>query len=110
MVKEIVPQLKEKGYVERGYIGARLQPLTGELAKSYGVSENHGVLVGSVQSGGPADRAGLKRGDIVIKFNGKRVHRLQKLMFAVAETDPGTEASMTVLRGGEKKKLTVELA
>lgn len=110
MVKEILPQLKDKGYVERGYIGARLQPLTGELAKSYGVSEQHGVLVGSVQPDGPADEAGLKRGDIVVRFDGERVHRLQELMFAVAETKPGTEATLTVLRGGEKTELTVELA
>jgi len=110
MVKEILPELKEKGYVERGYIGVRLQPLNGELATSYGVPENHGVLVGSVKSGGPGDEAGLQRGDIVVKFDGERVHRLQELMFAVAETEPGTEATMTVLRSGDKKNVTVSLA
>lgn len=109
MVEEILPQLKEKGYVERGYIGARLQPLTERLAKSYGVSEHHGVLVGSVQPDGPADEAGLQRGDIVLSFDGERVHRLQELMFAVAETEPETKAQMEVRRGEKKKTLTVEL-
>jgi serine protease Do len=65
--------------------------------------------VGSVQSDGPADKAGLKRGDIVLSFDGERVHRLQELMFAVAETEPGSKAKMRVRRGKRQKTLTVEL-
>ncbi len=110
MVEEILPQLKEKGYVERGYMGARLQPLNGQLAKSYGVSEHHGVLVGSVQPDGPADKAGLKEGDIVVSFDGERVRRLQELMFAVAETEPGSEVEMTIQRNGNEQTLAMTLA
>ena len=109
MVRDIVPQLKEKGYVERGYIGASLQALTGRLAESFGVQENHGVLVGSVQKGRPADEAGLRRGDIILTFDGQRVHRVQELMFAVAEKEPGSSVEMTILRDGNKKRLSVTL-
>ena len=73
------------------------------------IAEHHGVLVGGVERGGPAAKAGLKRGDIVLSFAGTRVHRVQELMFAVAETAPGEEAEVTVLRGDDEKTLTVEL-
>lgn len=110
MVQQIIPQLREKGYVERGYIGARLQPLTQKLAETYGVSKYHGVLVGNVQSGRPAASAGLERGDIVLEFGGERVRRVQELMFAVAEREPGTTVDVKVLRDGEKKSYKLELA
>jgi len=110
MVRKIIPQLREKGYVERGYIGARLQPLNRRLAETFGVSKHHGVLVGSVQSGRPAERAGLRRGDIVLKFGGERVHRVQELMFAVAESSPGSNVEVTVLRDGDRKTYELELA
>lgn len=110
MVQNIVPQLKSKGYVERGYMGAVLQPLDDKLAESYGVPEDHGVLIGDIQEGRPADEAGLKRGDIVLAFDGERVHKLQQLMFEVAEKPPGTEASITVLRDGDERTFDLTLA
>jgi serine protease Do len=109
MIKEILPQLKSKGYVERGYIGARLQPLDKRLAKSFGVSKDFGVLIAGVEEGGPADKAGLRRGDIVIKYQGDRIRKVQQLMFAVAETSPGSEAAITVWRDGDRRELTVTL-
>ena len=108
MIKEILPQLKSKGYVERGYIGARLQPLDQRLAKSFGVSKDFGVLIAGVEEGGPADKAGLERGDIVIKFEGERVRKVQRLMFAVAETSPGSKANITVWRQGERMEKIVK--
>jgi len=110
MVQQIIPQLRDKGYVERGYIGARLQPLTQNLAETYDLPEYHGVLVGSVQSGRPAASAGLERGDIVLQFDGERVRRVQDLMFAVAKRRPGTTVDVQVLRSGEKKFFRLELA
>ncbi len=110
MVKNILPQLKEKGYVERGYIGARLQPLNEELASTFDVSTNYGVLIAGVEEDGPADEAGLTKGDIVTKFDGERVRRVQELMFAVAEVSPGESATMTVRRNGEMEQFELTLA
>ena len=110
MVKNILPQLKKKGYVERGYIGARLQPLNEDLASTFDLEENHGVLIAGVEEGGPAAEAGIERGDIVLEFNGERIHRVQELMFAVADVEPGTKAKMTIWRDGTKKKFNLTLA
>ncbi|MFB6262001.1 MAG: PDZ domain-containing protein, partial [Bradymonadaceae bacterium] len=86
------------------------QPLTEKLAETFGVSPDAGVLIGSVQEGLPAAKAGLKRGDVITHFDGERIKSIQDLMFAVAETDPGTTVTVEVLRDGEKKtfELTVD--
>ena len=110
MVKSILPQLREKGYVTRGYIGARLQELTEVMAESFGVEENAGVLIGSVEKGGPADRAGLEAGDIVTEFAGKPVEETQDLMLAVAEAQPDSTESVVVLRDGKPQRLDITLA
>ena len=77
MVKALLPQLRERGYVIRGFIGADLQRLSATLADSFGLEREHGVLLGSVLQGGPAARAGLERGDVVTHFNGRRVRTVQ---------------------------------
>ncbi|MGM0557188.1 MAG: Do family serine endopeptidase [Myxococcota bacterium] len=109
MVKAILPQLKEQGYVTRGYMGAMLQELTEVMAESFGVEANAGVLVGSVEAGGPADKAGLEAGDIVTEFGGKKVEETQDLMLAVADARPETTESIVVLRDGERKRLNITL-
>jgi serine protease Do len=110
MVRSILPQLKNKGYVERGYIGVRLQPLTERLAETYDVNKDKGVLIASVLKDGPADDAGVRRGDIVTSFGGKRTKTVQSLMFAVAEHAPGDTAKLQVWRDGDKKTLKLTLA
>jgi serine protease Do len=110
MVKTILPQLKAQGYVTRGYIGAMLQDLTEVMADSFGVEPNTGVLIGSVEKGGPAAKAGLKAGDIVTEFGGKRVEETQDLMLAVAEARPDTTESVVVLRDGKRKRVNITLA
>lgn len=107
IVKSILPQLKSKGYVVRGYIGAGIQPLSPELAESFKLPTNHGVVVGSMTNGGPSSMAGLKVGDVITHFNKRRVRSVQALLFAVAETTPGTSVPVKFIRS--KRKLSVSL-
>lgn len=109
MVQSILPDLKKKGYVERGYLGVRLQSLSEELAETFGVKQDKGVLIASVLDDSPAAKAGIQRGDIVVKFDGERTRSVQDLMFAVAKRTPGEEASVTVWRDGDQKKVTLTL-
>ncbi|MEZ4458869.1 MAG: trypsin-like peptidase domain-containing protein [bacterium] len=107
VVKAAIPQLKTNGYISRGYMGAGIQPLTAELAKSFGVAKNKGALIGSIEDGGPAAKAGLRPGDVVTKFNGRDVTDVQSLLLAVAETPPGTKAPVDVIRSGKAKRLNI---
>jgi serine protease Do len=110
MVKAVVPQLKNKGYVSRGYMGAGIQDLEGDLAESFGVKEGEGVLIGSVEPGGPADKAGLEPGDIVTEFDGKRVTSVQELLVAVAQVEPGKRTTAVVKRRGKTQRLGLTVA
>lgn len=110
MVKQVLPQLKNNGFVVRGYIGAGLQPLNDVLAKSFGVPRNHGPLVDSLETGGPAASAGIQVGDIVTHFNGKRVKEVQDLLHAVAAAAPGKTAEIRIIREGKERKLQLNVA
>lgn len=107
IVKSILPQLKSRGYVVRGYIGAGIQKLTSDLAKSFKLPSGHGVLIGSISKNGPAEKAQLRVGDVVVKFNKRRVKTVQALLFAVAETRPGSTVPVELVRDG--KTMTVQL-
>lgn len=110
VVRSIIPQLKANGYVSRGYIGAGIQPLSKELAESFGLKPHDGVLIGSVEDGGPAAAAGLRPGDVVTTFNGKPIHDVQSFLITVAETRPGQKAKVRVLRKGRVHELSVAVA
>jgi len=97
-VKSVLPQLKNKGYVVRGFIGASIQPLDENLAKSFGLPPDYGVLIGAVEPGGPASVAGVRPGDIATSFEGKRVHNVQSFLVAVADAKPGLPVEMQVVR------------
>lgn len=107
MVKQVVPQLREHGYVSRGYLGAGIQEMDATLAASFGVRERSGVLIGSVDAGGPAAEAGIRPGDIVTKFNGKPTRNARELLLAVAETRPGEKASAEVIRDKKTSKMII---
>jgi serine protease Do len=109
MAKSVIPQLKEKGRVVRGMIGVQVQNVTPDLAKSFGLPEPRGALVAEVNPGSPAEKAGLHREDIIVEFNGHPIHEMNELPRMVAETAPGTEVTLKVLRGGKEKtfKLTI---
>lgn len=110
MVKVVLPQLKNNGYVVRGYIGAGLQPLNDVLASSFGLPRNHGPLVDSLEDGGPAASAGVKVGDVITHFNGKRVRDVSDLLHAVAAAAPGKAAEIRVIRDRKERALNVQVA
>lgn len=109
MVKSIEKQLIEKGEVTRGYLGVVIQNLTPELKESFGLEENKGVLISDVIEGSPAEKAGLKRGDVVIQFNGKEVKEISEFRNMVALTPPGTKAKIVVKRNGKRMEFEVVL-
>jgi serine protease Do len=109
LAKSILTQLKDKGKVTRGWLGVVIQEVTPELAKSFGLKESTGALVAEVTKGGPADQAGLERGDIITAFNSTLVKNARELPTLVAQMPVGEKVAVTVLRGEKEKTVTVEL-
>jgi serine protease Do len=112
MAKAIKDQfLANNGKVERSYIGITMnrEGLTPELAESFGLDKNAGVLVTDVEPESPADKAGLKQGDIIIKLNGKDVHSNETFRNTVSLMTPGTKINLTIFRDGKEKEITVEI-
>jgi serine protease Do len=107
--KPLIPQLMSKGKVTRGYLGVSIQSITPELAKALTLNETSGALVGDVVSGGPAEKAGIKRGDVIVEYNGRTVQDSHDLPAMVAATPVGNEATVTVLRDGKKRRVDVEI-
>jgi serine protease Do len=107
--KEVVAQLKKKGKVTRGGIGVFVQKMTPDLAKSFGLDENKGALVADVIPGGAAETGGIKRGDVILKFDGKEIHEMNELPRIVAATSVGKEVEMDVLREGKPLKLKIKV-
>jgi len=101
MVKEIVPQLQEKGHVTRGWLGVSIQEVTPALAKSFDLKEKKGALVAQVVSGGPAEKAGIEQGDVIVEFVGKEVAGSKDLPRLVASTPVGKSASIKLWRNGK---------
>jgi serine protease Do len=108
LVKELVPQLKGKGKVTRGYLGVLIQKVTPEIAESLGMDKAKGALVADVTKGGPADAAGVKVGDVVVEFDGKEIRDSGDLPVIVARTPVDKKVRMKVLR--EKKEVTLNVA
>ena len=109
MAKAVEQQLVTKGKVVRGYMGVRIQDLTHALAQSLHINTTDGVLLADVSKGSPAARAGLKRGDVMVSFNGQPVHDPGQLRNIVAMTAPGTKVPVQILRDNKKRDLTIEL-
>lgn len=103
LAKSLVPQLISKGAVTRGWLGVQIQRLTPELAESYGLKDEKGALIGGVFPGSPAEQAGLQRGDIVLKFNGKVIEEPFDLSDFVAQAPAGSKMELEVLRKGKEK-------
>jgi serine protease Do len=108
-VKAVIPQLKDKGAVTRGWIGAEVQSVTPELADGLGVNDLHGAIVANVQANGPAAKAGLKSGDVVTAVEGELVKNANELTRKIHEKTPGSSIQLTMLRGGKQDSLTVTL-
>jgi serine protease Do len=105
----VVAQLKEHGYVEHGWLGIQLQEVTQDLARSFGLDHPRGALIANVSTGSPADKAGLKTGDVIVAFGGKSIGDSGDLPPLVGGTRPGISVPMTVVREGQERKLDVVL-
>ncbi|MFM6991881.1 MAG: DegQ family serine endoprotease [Rhodoferax sp.] len=106
----VVEQLRTQGRVSRGRIGVQIGPLSKEVAESMGLPKAQGALVTGVESGAPADKAGVEAGDIIVKFDGKVIEKSSDLPRVVGSTKPGTRSTVTVLRRGSTKDLLVTVA
>jgi len=109
MAAYVAKALIAHGKVERGWLGVTIRDLTPELAKSVHVETLKGALIVDVAKGGPADKAGMKKNDVVIAYRGKEMPDTSTLRTDVAETPIGTEAKITILRNGKKEELTVKI-
>lgn len=109
MAKEILSQLKERGKVVRGWLGVAIQPITPELGKQFALKQANGALVSDVMEGSPAERAGVKQGDVIVEFGGKTVKSSTELPHIVASTPVGKEVTMKVVRDGVKLTLHVKV-
>ena len=109
MAKRIYTELVARGKITRGWLGVSIQPLTPELAKSFGLKEPRGVLIADVVKDSPAAKAGLASGDVLMEFGGKKVDAPQDLQKAVAGTAPGKGVPMRVWRDKGEKTLEIKV-
>jgi len=109
MVHHVMDQLKTDGRVRRSQLGVTVQPMTSDLADSLGLKDVSGAIVSSVASGSAAERAGVKRGDVIKSFNGQPVPDFNTLRNRVADALPGSNASVVVVRDSSEKTLNVKL-
>jgi serine protease Do len=109
LARGVMVSLIEHGKVTRGYLGVRIQDVTPLLAKEFDLKNDQGALVGEVEPGGPADKAGIKSGDVVLEFNGHKVTDSRHLKLEVAEIAPGDRVPVEVLRDGSTKNLEVKV-
>jgi len=107
MAKRIYTELASKGKITRGWLGVSIQPLTPELAKSFGLKEPKGALISDVVQDSPAEKAGIVAGDIITSFGGKKVDSPQDLQKVVMSTDPGKAVPVGIWR--EKGQRTMEI-
>ena len=107
--KSVIPYLVEGKEVSRGYLGIQPGPITKDLQEALDLPSDQGVIVNSVQENTPAFEAGLKRGDVIVKFNGKEVNDVQQFRFLVAQTPPNSKADLEVIRKGKRLNISVKL-
>jgi serine protease Do len=108
-VKAVVTQLKDHGAVTRGWIGVQIQPVTNEIADSLGIRNARGALVAEPQSGSPAQKAGIKAGDVIVSVNGETVADARNLARRISAMAPGTSVKLGIVRGGREDTLTLTL-
>ncbi len=109
LARQIMDQLIDTGKVERGWLGVRLQELTYELAEDFGLDERRGALIAIVYEGTPADKAGLKRGDVILELNQTPIRDGIHLTHIVAATEVGKEVEVKISRRGKEKLLKITL-
>jgi serine protease Do len=109
MAKSVMDSIIKNGKVVRGWMGVSVQNLTTDLAKSLGIKGTEGALVSGVTNGSPADKAGLKRGDLIIALNGKKVGDATGLRNMVSSTPPGTKEEVQLIREGKEQSISLTL-
>ncbi|MDZ7853396.1 MAG: Do family serine endopeptidase [Halomonas sp.] len=109
LARNILDELVTHGRVIRGWMGVEAQELNQELAASFGLQTPAGVIIAGVVPNGPADRAGLQPGDVLLEVDGKPVLDPRRTMSDIAAMAPGTQLPLTIVRGGERRELTIEL-
>jgi Do/DeqQ family serine protease len=107
MTRTVTEQLINNGRVRRGQLGVVVQAVTEDMAQSLGLKDVRGIIVGSVQRGSAADKAGLKQGDVIVAFNGTDVNAANELRNLVAATQPGTDVTLKILRDGREQEFKV---
>jgi serine protease Do len=109
LARPIISQIKEFGKPKRGWLGVRIQTVSPELAEGLRLKEPKGALVASVTKDGPADKAGIKQGDVVLKFDGKEITQMRGLPRVVAETETNKTADVVIWRKGAEVTLQVKV-
>ena len=109
LAQDVVSQLKEKGRVDRGWLGVGIQDVDRKLATAMGLGKPSGALVGQLEAGSPADQAGIKVGDIITRFDGEKINMSGDLPHVVGQTRPGAEVPVTLMREGNEKRLKVRV-
>ena len=109
LAEGVIADLRATGRVERGFLGVTIQPVDEEIAKSLGLPSEAGALVASVVKDGPAAKAGVEAGDVIVSINGDDVAQVKELTRKIADLAPDAKAELVVLRNGERKKLDVRI-
>jgi serine protease Do len=109
MIKAMLPTLVKGKKVTRGMLGVIIQDVDEDLAGQFQLSEPTGALVAQVNKGSPAEKAGIKVGDVIVRFDGKSVQNSRELRNRVASTEPGTRVKVEVLRNGKPETVTAEV-
>jgi serine protease Do len=109
MAREVINQLVEHGKVVRGYLGITIQDVNPDIAKAFGLSQGGGALIGDVTPGGPAAKAGLQRGDIILDLNGTSISGSNELSLHIAELAPGSVVHLKIFRSGHTQQVDVTL-
>jgi serine protease Do len=106
---DVASQLRDDGRVRRGWLGVMIQPVSRDLAESFGMDSASGALIADLDPEGPAARAGLQAGDIVLEVDGEEVERSRNLPRLIGRVTPGNEAELTIMRDGERQELAVTI-
>jgi serine protease Do len=109
MAKRLIDQLREKGTVIRGFLGVRIQNLSQDLAKRFGLEKTEGALVADVTENSPASRGGVQRGDVIVEFDGHRIKDVSGLVRRVSDTPVEKKVEMKVIREGDEKTLEIQV-